>query len=126
MLTFYRIDNFNPIFLLMAKSSTPVKPKVATTPKHAAKAIDGTPDVPDAKSLPVNISLACFSPKRLNQPEGLAIDKKDTYNVTATKGGMIEVITLDSKRNKANDGYFPFVTGLATDGNGEYRVRNMV
>jgi hypothetical protein len=101
-----------------SKPSTPLK-------NRAASAKCTTPDAGYAMKVAPSgvVSPAGFSPRRLNKPEGLAMDKKDTYFIVAIKGGIIEIIFLDSKRNKANDGYFPFVTGLATDGNGEYKVR---
>jgi hypothetical protein len=103
-----------------SKTSTPVKSKVAVT-KRAAKS---TPDAAVLLTVAPSgvLSPAGFSPRRLHAPEGLAIDKKDIYFIVAIKGGLFEIIYLDSKRNKANDGYFPFVTGLATDGNGQYKV----
>jgi hypothetical protein len=106
-----------------SKPSTPSKAKSAVS-KRNAKVGESTPDGASILKIAPSgiISPAGFSPRRLNKPQGLAIDKKDTYFIVAIKGGIIELIYLDSKRNKANDGYFPFVTGLATDGNGEYKV----
>jgi hypothetical protein len=106
------------------KISTPVKSKAVVSKTRNAK-VSETPPHNGAvlKAAPNGIvSPAGFSPRRLNKPEGLAIDKKDIYFIVACKGGIFEIIYLDSKRNKANDGYFPFVTGLATDGNGQYKV----
>ena len=108
------------------KTSTPSKTKIAAA-KRTNKVGESTPDAVVLKVAPSGIvSTTGFSPRRLNKPEGLAIDKKDTYFILAIRGGMFEIIYLDSKRNKANDGYFPFVTGLATDGNGEYKVRMLL
>lgn len=107
-----------------SKPSTPLKNRAASA-KRTTKLGETTPDAEYAMKVAPSgvVSPAGFSPRRLNKPEGLAMDKKDTYFIVAIKGGIIEIIFLDSKRNKANDGYFPFVTGLATDGNGEYKVR---
>jgi hypothetical protein len=107
--------------MTVSKPSTPSKAK-PTAAKRGSKVGESTPEVMVKVLASGIISPTGFSPRRLNQPMSLAMDKKDTYYIIAIRGGIIEIIYLDSKRNKANDGYFPFVTGLATDGNGEYKV----
>lgn len=103
--------------------TTPTKAKAAVSKTRSSGKVDaGATPEQKVNSIVRTGGLLAFSPKRLNAPDVLAMDKKDTYWIQSSGGGMIDVITMDSRRSKHNDGFWPFVTGLATDGNGQYKV----
>ena len=105
----------------MARASSS---KTKTTDKEQKKTPPSSPPHPSVKPIPGLSSPIKKSPKKMLSSGKYTAEKAHVFEMFRTKNGVYELIGLNHRLNKHDDGYWPYTTGLAREENGFYEGRD--